>query len=190
MRKNDFTTYEISKICGVSMPTIIGWIKQDKLKAFKTVGGHRRVKKEDLLDFLRKHEIPVPMELIRDDSWKILVVDDDTDLVNFMVKAINEMEEKHEVKISMDGFDAGKQVQAFKPHLVILDLMLPGVNGFEVCKNIRGDKSTKDIRILAITGYDTEENKRRIFECGADMYLTKPFAAGDLKEKISILLKK
>ena len=189
INKKEFTTYDVSRICGVSMPTIIGWIEQDKLKAYKTVGGHRRVRRNDLTDFLKAHKMPVPEELAPAGRLRILIVDDDLSLVNLMVRSLNGWEEKHESKVSSDGFDAGMQVQSFRPHLVILDLMLPGVNGFDICRGIRNDEKTRHTRILAVTGYDTEDNRRKIFECGADLHLTKPFEGHELIEKIEALLK-
>lgn len=188
MDKLDYTTHEISKICGVSITTIIDWIEQKKLPAYKTVGGHRRIKKEDLVSFLKTYNIPIPPNLVDKDSLRILIVEDDVSIIRFIVRIVKKMKDEYEIAVAMDGFEAGKQVLAFKPDLVILDLMLPKIDGFEVCKNIRVDKATENIKILAITGYGTEENKRRIVICGANSYLIKPFDANDLKEKIKNLL--
>lgn len=89
------------------------------------------------------------------------------------------MLEKNDMDIkidsAMDGFEAGKKAVSFLPDLIILDLKLPGIDGFQVCKNIRNEEKLKNTKILAITGYDTPENKKKILECGADDFLAKPF---------------
>ncbi len=188
MDKIDYTTHEISKICGVSITTIIDWIEQKKLLAYKTVGGHRRIKKEDLVSFLKTYNIPIPSNLVEKGSIRVLIVEDDINVIRFITRIVKKLKDEYEIAVAMDGFEAGKQVSTFKPDLVILDLMLPKIDGFEVCKNIRSDKVTKNIKILAVTGYDTEENKKRILACGANSYLIKPFEAKDLKEKIKDLL--
>jgi len=175
MSRNFFTTYHIAKICGVTMPTVIKWIEQGELPAYKTLGGHRRVAKSDLIDFLRKHKLPIPDDLIKEKGCRILIVDDSKTIITLTTILIKKNHDHCIVSSAMDGFEAGRQVVLFKPHLVILDLKLPGVDGFEVCKKIKSDPQTKHIKILAITGYHSEKTKKNILSCGADGYLPKPF---------------
>jgi len=86
--------------------------------------------------------------------------------------------------VASDGFAAGIQVAEFKPGFIILDLLMPGMDGFEVCKRIKGNPETSHIKILAVTGYDTTENRDRIMAEGADAYMTKPFDLNTLLEVI------
>lgn len=118
---------------------------------------------------------------------KILVIDDEP-TVGEVLKDLFSGKSHVEVQVVMDGFAAGLKLQEYFPDLIILDLMLPGVDGFAVCKKIRGNELHYGVKILAITGYDSEENYRRIIECGADDYLPKPFQADEIIVKIYKLL--
>lgn len=119
---------------------------------------------------------------------RVLVVDDEPEvgnLISDIVQEINkEGKQELEVQVVYDGFSAGKVLGEFLPDIVILDLMLPGVNGFEVCQQIRKIDYLDGVKILAVTGYDSEENRRKIFAAGADDYLAKPMDIKVLKEKI------
>ena len=186
MNKDNLTTHQISKICGVTMMTVIRWIEQGKLSAYKTLGGHRRVKKDDLIGFLRKNKIPLPDELTKEWSCRILVVDDEQSIISLISRILKKSHPDCVLSFAMDGFEAGKQAISFKPDLIILDLKLPGVDGFEICRKLKSDPKTEHIKILAITGYPSEETKKRILSCGADAYLPKPF---DNEEFIGIIRK-
>ena len=109
----------------------------------------------------------------RSSSKKILIVDDDPQIQDLLTQMLSVQE--FETEVASDGFEAGVKVIKFKPSLIILDLFMPGMDGFEVCKRIKGNPGTSQIKILAITGFDTKENRERIMEAGADAYMTKPF---------------
>ena len=94
----------------------------------------------------------------------------------------------HQFESAPDGFSAGRLVHVFAPDLVILDLLLPGVDGFQVCKMIRQDAETKSTKILAVTGYDSPEIRSKIIDSGADDYLGKPLEYAQTLEKICKLL--
>lgn len=184
------TTYEIGRYLHVDLTTVISWCESGRIKAYKTPGGHRRVQPEDFLDFLKQYEMPVPKEFnerIRG-VLKILVVDDEDQIRRVVRRALTRDLPQAELSEARDGFEAGKLVSDCLPKLVILDLMLPGVDGFRVCANIRKDVRLKETKILAITGKDTEENKQRIIKQGADDYLGKPFDVEVLVEKVLSLL--
>ncbi|MFH1352155.1 MAG: PAS domain S-box protein, partial [bacterium] len=115
----------------------------------------------------------------------ILIVDDDPAVVEFIKESLR-MENKYEIFTALDGFQAGQEVAKRNPNLVILDIFLPGIDGFNVCRNIRGRKN--GIKIIAITGRDTEENRIKILEAGADAYLIKPFSKANLLKNVESLL--
>ena len=121
------TVFKASKHCRVSPKTIINWIEAGHIKAYKTVGGHRRIKKEDLEIFMKKQGIPIPGEKLNEGRKRILVVDDDPIIVDTIVQALKEDEHDYEVFSASDGFEAGLKVKEFKPHLMILDLLMPGL---------------------------------------------------------------
>lgn len=118
---------------------------------------------------------------------KILVVDDEPEIVEF-IRDLLAGNVPHELESASDGFSAGKLVHVFSPDLVILDLLLPGIDGFQVCKAIREDPETSHTKILAVTGYDSPEIRNKILASGADDYLGKPLDYQQTLEKITRLL--
>lgn len=186
--KSAYTTYEVAQICNVTMRAVAKWVNSGKLLAFKTPGGHRRIKEDDLVSFLKQHNIPFPDELKDKGFRKILIVDDEKEVINLVTKLLKKIDANYKIYSAMNGFEAGKQASSLKPDLLILDLKLPGIDGFEVCKNVKKDPETKAIKILAITGYPSEEVKKKIINCGADDYLGKPFDIDDFAERVKKLL--
>src|SRR5258708_19094466 len=183
-----FTTFETAKLLGVDMGTIIDWCQQEKLAAFKTPGGHRRINPQDLLNFLRQYKMPIPPSLSQLSSLKCLVVDDEPEVRRVVAHAIKSLDPDADVDQAGDGFEAGAKALDSFPNLVVLDIGLPGMNGFNVCKRLRADPRFKNTKILAITGRDTPDIKKRILDAGADDYFPKPFDPKELKERLSRLL--
>jgi excisionase family DNA binding protein len=173
MRVKTYSTFDIARMLEIVPGTAANWVDNGRLKAFTTLGGHRRVSRENLLGFLKENSMPVP-ELLAQASRKkrILVVEDDEALLKLILNALKKLK-GCEVFKATDGFQAGQIVEGRRPDLVILDIMLPDINGFKVCERIK-DKN-KNIRVIAITGYDAEEVKKKILDAGADAYLIKPF---------------
>ena len=182
------TISEASKLCGVSLKTITNWIEQGHIKAHKTVGGHRRILREDLFQFMREHKIPVPDDGKEPGRRRILIVDDDRIIVETLVLALEEDEHGFDVVSSRDGFEAGIQVSHFKPDLVILDIMMPDINGYEVCKKIKSDPESKDTKVIVLSAYLDEDNFQKMKAFGADACFSKPLPLGELKKAIFGLL--
>lgn len=187
MKRTIYTTHDISGICCVNITTVMGWIDAGKLPAYKTPGGHRRVQHRDLLRFLIKFKMPVPPDLAGCGT-RVLVVDDEPQVVEFARKAMKRIDPEIEVAAAADGFEAGRKVESFRPDLVILDIFLPGIDGFRVCRDIRQSEAADHVRILAISGQDSPELRKRILECGADDFLGKPLDLESLAPKVSALL--
>jgi excisionase family DNA binding protein len=185
--KDIFTTHDVARLLSVDASTIIDWIDQNKLPGYRTPGGHRRVKKEDLSSFLKAYRLPAVME-VPSGSPVVLVVEDDADMRLAMEKMIKGRRPDAEVHHAADGFMAGKQIQELKPSVVVLDLFLPGVNGFRVCKHIREDPALSQTRIVAVSGFDTAENRKKILQAGADIFLSKPLGLRQLAETVDRLL--
>jgi excisionase family DNA binding protein len=182
------TISEASKLCGVSLKTITNWIKQGHIKAHRTVGGHRRVLREDLYTFMAEHEIPLPEGEKGGARRKLLIVDDDRIIVETLVLAFEEDEHGYEVISSSDGFEAGIQLNHFKPDLVILDIMMPDINGYEVCKRIKESSQSRDTKVIVLSAYLDEENFQKMKEFGADACFSKPLPLPDLKAEVAKLL--
>jgi excisionase family DNA binding protein len=172
MKKQTFTTFDIAKMLDVYPTTVADWADSGKLKAFNTPGGHRRILRPDLVKFLRRHKMPVPAGLAPE-AVKILVVDDDPIILELVSGLLKSVKKGYKILTAADGFEAGRLLGLHDPQLVVLDLKLPGIDGFEVCRQIKEQHSRT--KVLAITGYDNEENRQKIMKAGADAFLGKPF---------------
>jgi excisionase family DNA binding protein len=182
------TVFKASQYCRVSPKTIINWIDSGHIPAYRTVGGHRRIKRTDLEGFMRRQGIPTPQEELMEERKRILVVDDDPIIVETIVQALEEDEYNYEVISASDGFEAGLQVNHFKPHLLILDIMMPDIKGYDVCKRIKEKPETKDIKIIVLSAYLDEEKFRKMKEYGADVCFSKPLPLPQLKEEVAKML--
>ena len=182
------TVFKASKYCNVSSKTIINWIDAGHISAYKTVGGHRRIKKSDLEAFMKKQGIPIPEDRPEEEKKRILVVDDDPIISETIVQALEEDEYDYEVVSASDGFEAGLQVTHFNPHLLILDIMMPDIKGDEVCKKIKSNEDTKDTKIIVLSAYLDDEKFEKMKEHGADICFSKPLPLPQLKEEVAKLL--
>lgn len=185
------TTFEISQYIHVDLTTVVDWCRLGKLKAYKTPGGHRRVQPEDFMEFLNKYEMPIPKEWIDriQGRTKILIVDDEDEFRKTLRRVLETAFPQIQIYEAQDGFEAGKMALDYLPQLMILDLKMPGIDGFRVCSNIKKDERFEKTKILAVTGQDTDENRERIIKEGADDYLPKPFNVEMMIKKVKTLLK-
>jgi excisionase family DNA binding protein len=188
--KSVFTTFEAAKLCHVSPLSIINWVNAGRLPAFRTPGGHRRIRRDDLARFMRDNGIPLPDEL-RDGSGRprVLVVDDEASIRDVIAETLaNRSNNPYEVMSAADGFEAGRLVATFRPDVVLLDLRMPGLDGFQVCRTIKGDSETASIIVIAMTGYHTPETEARILDCGAVKCLAKPVEPSAVAGSIDAVL--
>lgn len=181
MVKDVFTTFEVAKYCKVTITTVVNWIKDGSLSAYKTKGGHRRIKRSDFEEFLRKHNMPVSFK------QKVLIVDDDFSIQSGL-RILFEAE-KYEVEVASNGFEAGILVKEFMPTVVILDLIMPEFDGFSVCELIKKHKDLKHIKIIVLTGFPSQENLEKAKKAGADKCLAKPIENKLILETVSGLIK-
>jgi excisionase family DNA binding protein len=183
--KRFLTTGEIARYCTVSHLTVTNWIRAGKLLASRTPGGHNRIRRENLLRFLIEYNFPVPQELVRAGK-QILIVDDEPALVEIMAQALQEA--GYQVSIAFDGYEAGLKMGTLQPDLLILDLIMPGLDGFSICQRVKANPEGKPTKIIAMTESVQESNLAKALECGADLCLAKPFALQTLKEMVARLL--
>jgi len=183
-----FTTFEAAKLCHVSPLSIINWVNAGRLPAFRTPGGHRRIRREDLVRFMRDTGMPLPEEL-REGSGRprVLVVDDEASIREVLTEHLTTREKPYEVMAAADGFEAGRLVATFKPDVVLLDLRMPGMDGFQVCRTVKADPETSNTVVIAMTGYYTPETEARILECGAMRCIAKPIEPSALGTQIDQL---
>jgi len=182
------TVFQAGQQCNVSPKTIINWIESGHIRAYKTVGGHRRINRTDLVAFMQKQGIPIPNEEPAEGKKRILVVDDDPIIVETIVQALEEDEFDYEVISASDGFEAGLQVNHFAPNLLILDIMMPDIKGYEVCKKVKENQATRDTKIIVLSAYLDEDKFKKMKENGADACYSKPLPLPQLKEEVARLL--
>lgn len=186
LNKETLTTGEAAKWCGVSFRTVLRWIERGELAAYKLPGrGDARIKIADFVEFLNRHQMPVPDELRSGGKPRILVVDDEPEVTRLMERALTG--EGYEVACVHDGFSAGAKLATFEPHLITLDLKMPGLGGLQVIQLIRGLEVARHARILVISGMSRQDLERAI-QAGADDALEKPIATPELRDAVKMLL--
>lgn len=174
------TTHKVARHCQVTMATVVNWVNDGSLKAFRTKGGHRRIERDDLIKFLKENDMPFRHKT------RILVVDDDQ-AIRVGLKKIFESQ-GFEVDLASDGFGAGRLLVLKKPDVVILDLVMPGMDGFEVCKYIKKAEGLKHTKIIILTGYPSKENIAKAKRSGAHRCLAKPLDNDSIVKEVQKLL--
>jgi CheY-like chemotaxis protein len=163
---------EAADLLMVTPMTLRRWVKQGLLKPRTTVGGHRRYLVEDLLQFAKKQGRHI--EETEQEALRVLIVDDNPRLSRFLREALQRLCPGLVAEVAESGFEAGRKLISFEPHAVVLDLMMPDMDGFEVCRMIKESRQTADVNVVAVTGYPSEENTRRVIAQGAAACLSKP----------------
>jgi excisionase family DNA binding protein len=180
-----FTIPQAAKYCAISRWTLMKCVNSGELNASRTPGGHYRILREDLENFIIKKNM-YPLLHKHSSNKRILIVDDDLQIQKLLTKILSS--KKYETETASSGFEAGAKVVKLKPDLIILDLFMPKMSGFEVCRQIKKGSGTSHIKILAITGYDSKENRDRTMEAGADDYMAKPLMRDTLLRHVEDLL--
>ena len=183
--KKLYTTHEVAKLLGVTPITVIRWIESGKFKCFTTVGGHRRIEHEELKQFALTYNLPWQGddELEKRKEFVVLAVDDEPDMLELLRDML---ESSSNVKLIEAGnaFTAGAKLVEERPDLVLLDFMMPELDGFEFTRFIRQDPRFKDVPVIAVTGLRGEADMAKIKAAGVQEILSKPFTEDSLREKI------
>ncbi|OGW72802.1 MAG: hypothetical protein A2Y02_02730 [Omnitrophica bacterium GWA2_52_12] len=189
------TTGQIAEFCHVDPRTVHRWIRQHLLLAHELpITKFNRIRVKDFLSFLKEQGLPVPCALQHVSKYRILIVDDDAAMLNAIRRILADFSsEDYEFEMAGDGFAAGRAVQKFQPDLMILDLKMAGMDGFEVCRQIRVDSDARAIKILAVSGavspgFAHADERQKILNLGADDFLEKPFTEQALKSRVLQLL--
>ena len=184
--KQVFTTGEAADICKVSQQTIIRCFDSGRLRGFRVPGSRfRRIPREELLRFMRENNIPT--DQLEHGKRKVLVVDDDEQIVELFVDVL-ERDGRFEVKTASTGYDAGVLTEQFKPDLMILDFMLPDINGNVVCKTVRKNSDLSAMKIIIVSGVVNQDDIDDLLKTGANEFVKKPFNIEKLIERIEVML--
>jgi len=171
-RKTHLTPNEVAELLMVNPVTVRQWAARGLLRSQTTPGGHRRFLLSDVEEFARSRGTTPAAR--SGTPERVLIVDDDTQLGAYIAGIIGSRDPGIAIEIARDGFEAGAKVESFRPHALLLDLTMPGVDGFDVCRRLRARPTMNHVRIIAMTGFPSRENVERIMAAGADACLLKP----------------
>jgi two-component system, OmpR family, response regulator len=184
--KTVFTTGEAAEVCKVSQQTIIRCFDSGRLRGFRVPGSRfRRIPRDALIQFMKENGIPP--DALDSGKQKVLVVDDDPEIVELFVDVL-ERDGRFEVKTASTGYDAGVLTQEFMPDLLILDYMLPDINGNIVCQTVRKNPNFEHMKIIIVSGVVNQDEINDLLKAGADDFVKKPFNIEKLIERIGELL--
>jgi excisionase family DNA binding protein len=182
LKKAVYTTGEAAEVCNLSQQTIIRCFDNGQLKGFRVPGSKfRRIPHHELITFMKGNNIP--LDKIGGSRTRVLVVDDDPEIVELFVDVLSN-DGRFEVETASTGYDAGLKTQTFSPDVVVLDYMLPDINGNQVCQSIRQNPDLDHIRILIISGMVDPGEVETLKSAGADDFIKKPFNIETVVDRI------
>jgi two-component system OmpR family response regulator len=184
--KQVFTTGEAAEICKVSQQTIIRCFDSGRLQGFRVPGSKfRRIPRAELLRFMKANDIPT--DALESTKKRILVVDDDEQIVELFLDVLGR-DDRFDVKSAGTGYDAGMLTEQFKPHLILLDYMLPDINGNIVCDRVRANPDLAGTKIIIVSGVVKRDEIEELLKGGADDFVKKPFNINELVDRMAELL--
>lgn len=167
-----FAPSQVAEMLMVSPATVRLWASKGHLHAVPTPGGHRRFRRQEIERFARERNLE--LKLPGGNELRVLIVDDNVQVTKYLERLLA-TRDAIDIVSANDGFSAGRLVQVFEPHVVLLDLMMPGLDGFAVCRQIKTDPTHSHVRVIAMTGYNTPENIKKALKAGAESCIGKPF---------------
>ncbi len=184
--KQVFTTGEAAEVCKVSQQTIIRCFDSGRLQGFRVPGSRfRRIPRAELLRFMKANEIPA--DSLESSRKRVLIVDDDDQIIELFVDVLGR-DERFEVRTASTGYDAGLLTEQLRPHLILLDYMLPDINGNLVCERIKSNPELRDTKIIIMSGVVNQAEIDALKGSGADEFMKKPFNIEQLIERMAELV--
>jgi len=184
--KKVFTTGEAAEICKVSQQTIIRCFDSGRLQGFRVPGSRfRRIPRDELVRFMKENDIP--LDPLEGNRKRVLIVDDEPQIIEIFTDVLGR-DPRFEIATAGTGYDAGMLTESFRPHLIVLDYMLPDINGNVVCERIRSKPELSDTKVIFVSGVVNQEEVDRLLRAGAEDFIKKPFNVEKLMARISELL--
>ncbi len=184
--KELFTTGEVAEICKVSQQTIIRCFDAGRIEGFRVPGSKfRRIPRQKLINFMKENDIPLGN--LKSGKKKILIVDDDAEIIELIVDILVR-DGRFETKTASSGYEAGISTHQFRPDLILLDYMLPDINGNVVCQTIKKNPEFESIKIIIVSGVIKGDEIKQLLKSGAEDFIKKPFNITDLTGKITTVL--
>lgn len=185
MKTRVFTTGEVAAICGVSADTVSRWFDLGQIDGYRLgPGGDRRIPYQSLRKFMLGHGIP--LERLEEGERRVMVIDDDPYYLD-LIPSLLSQEEAYVVLTASTGFDAGIMVVEHNPQVVILDVNLSDMDGRMVCERIKTRAETRNTRILAMSGFITDDEIKELVDYGFDDFIRKPFPPEELGNRVAAL---
>ncbi|MBI2059964.1 MAG: response regulator [Nitrospirae bacterium] len=186
MIRQSLSTREAARVLEVDINTVKNWVDSGEIRAHKTVGGHRRILRHDLMAFMTARGFPVPQAVLPTPT--VLVVDDEQEFLESCVKYLRAKAPDLEVVSARDGFEAGRLAERHRPQMIFLDVRLPGIDGVEVCRRISSDPHLRSSVVIGMTGFRSSPEVQRLRDAGAREVLFKPFELRRLIEMVEMFL--
>jgi len=183
-KKQSYSTSEVARFCHVTADTIRKWALAGRIEVFKTPGGHRRIRHEELMRFLRDNDIPIHAEL-QEARQRILIVDDDAASVALIRRFLERTRVPYEVEEVSDGFMAGHRLATFRPDVLFLSLDMAGWDGAQTCQRIKAMPEHSRMRVIAMGSGQEGASNGKASDFGASLLMRKPFAPDDLRRGLA-----
>ena len=180
------TSYQVGALLQVNPSSVNKWVKDGRISAFRTPGGHRRIRAADLVAFLSEHQMPIPQNLQHAARRRLLVVDDDAGQLESLQRLFEPYHDRIELQVAHNGVDALVHVGSFKPHLIVLDLALKHIDGLEVCRRLKASAQTQDIRVVLAIHALTAELRSQAAAAGAKGCIDKPLTLNALLGELGL----
>ena len=172
-RKDVLTTGQVAKICNVAPRTVSKWFDNGQLRGYRILGSKdRRIPMDQLVRFMRAHGIP--LNGLETGGTRLLIVDNEADLVRLLRKTLTD-EAGYDVEVADGGFEAGAIAQAFRPHVILVDISLDDVDAHQICRQARRNPDLQETKMIAMSGGMTDGHGQALLQNGFDGYLKKPF---------------
>ncbi len=183
-----YTSFEVARILGVTAPTVVNWANAGLLTVHRTPGNHRRIAKCDILAFARENDYPIPTDFTQApapaepapsqstrseparadpapsrstrEKAKILLVDDDPVFASQLRTVF--LARGYDVEVAGSGFAAGLTVARFQPQVIVLDILMPEMDGFQVLKILRDSPITREVPVVACTAFHDARIESRV----------------------------
>jgi excisionase family DNA binding protein len=180
--KDVLTTGEVAKICNVAPRTVSKWFDSGALHGYRIPGSKdRRIPLTQLIRFMKQHGMP--LNGLMTGQTRVMIVDEEADIVEVLEKILED-EAKYDVEVARSGFDAGVIAEKFRPHVILLDLHLKGIDAPMVAKHVKSNPDLQLTKVIAMSGTITDDAAKGLTPQGFDGFLRKPFHVRQVIEAI------
>ena len=189
------TTHQVAQLLGAEPSSVIRWFDKGILTGWRTPGGHRRIRQSSVAAYLRGKGMDVPAELggksgaaagsamaplVEDGLRRLMWIDDDASFLLSVGRALRSYDDRVKSLLLDDPVEALVELVRFRPHLIVLDVQMPGLDGLRVCRSLKARPDCSDVGIILVTGFADEELRREAAEAGANAVLSKPITIEQL----------